>query len=156
MADIYYDEKYLSAAHFASGVLPFVFAVSGNDSPQLVNFATSVNIISLCYYAIKNNCDEYAWYAAGSAIVTYFGLSYVNALFPIGLAITEYFIHKLYSEKYGPLLTPKERKELNRQKKEAARKKKEREKAAQKAAKAAAQRAKAREKAKLKECKKKK
>lgn len=155
MADLYYEQRYISLAHFASGLLPFVVAVSGNDSPQLSNFVISVNIISLCYYAIKNNCVDYAWYPAGCAMVTYFGLSYVNALFPIGLAITEYFSHKLYNENFGPLLTPAERKEMEKKKKDADRKKKEKEAAAAKAAKAAAKKAEEKEKARQKECKKK-
>lgn len=162
MADLYYEEKYVSVAHAASGILPFVFAVSGNDSTQLSNFVISVNIISLCYYAIKHTCDEYAWYTAGCALVSYFGLGYVNALFPFGLAITEFFAHKLYSENFGPPMTPEQRKENDRikkenekKKKEAEKKKQDAEKSAQKAAKAAAQKAKQKEKERAKTCDKK-
>lgn len=155
MADLYYEQKYVSVAHIASGVLPFLVAVTGNDNPHLSNFVLSVNIISLCYYAIKNTCDDYAWPTAGCALVTYFGLSYVNALFPLGLAITEFYAQKLYDENFGPRLSDKERKELERQKKEEEQKQKRAEKEAQKYAKQAAQKAKAKAKAREKECKRK-
>ncbi|XP_026323139.1 uncharacterized protein LOC113232586 [Hyposmocoma kahamanoa] len=151
MADLNYENKYISVAHFATGLLPFAVAVSGNDSPHLSNFAISVNVISLCYYAIKHTCHEYAWYTAGSALVTYFGFSYVNMLFPIGLAITEFLAHKLYYANFGPPPTKEELKEAERKKKEEEKKKKEAEKKKIEAEKAAKKQAMLAEKAKEKE-----
>lgn len=149
MADLYHEQKYVSAAHIASGLLPFVVAVSGSDSPHLSNFVNSVNIISLCYYAMRNTSDEYAWYTAGCGLVTYFGLSYVHALFPLGLAVTEYWAYKLYNENCVRELTKAERRAKDRKRKEA-------EQAGKKAAKQAKAKAKAKEKAKgtIKPCKK--
>ncbi|CAG9794841.1 unnamed protein product [Diatraea saccharalis] len=110
MADIYRSNQTLSSIHLLSGLVPFALALAGDDNVHLGNLVIACNILSLCHYSFENG-REYGWYTAGAAIFAYILTPQMGhkMLYPLGLALMEYFAYRLFHIHFDAASAPPRR-----------------------------------------------
>ncbi|XP_075986747.1 uncharacterized protein LOC142983650 [Anticarsia gemmatalis] len=98
MADLYKGDQALCSAHLLSGVIPFALALAGQDNPHLGHLMVACNVISLCYYSHKNS-NEWGWYTAAGAVMSYFITWQIPAkiFYPLTLSIMEYCAYRVFN-----------------------------------------------------------
>lgn len=88
MAELYRSSnKTLSTIHLASGVIPFVLALTGKLDDNLTITIATLNILSLCYYSFDKN-QEWGYYTAGFACLAYLTTKTAQTkfIFPLAMA----------------------------------------------------------------------
>lgn len=88
MAELYrHSNKTISMVHLASGIIPFVLALSGKPDENLTVTIATLNILSLCYYAFDRN-QEWGYYTAGFACLAYLTTRtpQTKLIFPLAMA----------------------------------------------------------------------